>query len=158
MSFIFKNHDWINLHLSTSLVSINSIACPWAWNIYRHGNYDRLFWSIYDKSINTPLLVRPFNYPFIGDVHIGCDHLGNRLDCTPSPTHSKPPSYELILGNMRYCALYIQRYDHVPILMLPTEEHLTPVTELWDKYHAVMEGNWYDDPDNQIPSKYHQGF
>ena len=159
MSYTWIEGSWRTLNLEfIEAVSVDAIGCPWAFNIHKHLNYNRLFWSIYNDGLKTPLLVRPWNPPFIGEHIIGCSTSGKRLDSSPSPVYDTPPKYELVLGNMRYCACYTQSYTHVPVLLLPEHEFNLKVNDLWDKYHPIFEGNWYDDPNHQTPSKYNLGF
>jgi len=159
MKFDWQQGDWRSYKFhDLGLVPIESIGCPWSWNIFRHLNYDRLFWSIYNDGIKTPLLVRPWRYPFIGDHTIGCTKSGKRLDSSPSPSYINQPMYELVLGNMRYTALYTQAHKNVPAILLPSDEYDWQVNDLWEKYHPIFEGNWYDDPNNQLPSKFAIGY
>ena len=135
-------------------VALNKIGVPWGWNIQCHPNYDRLFWSIYNDGLRTPLLVRPWDWPpYAGRGKTGCKADGGRLDTMPAPDYGFEPEYELVIGNMRYCAIYIQGYETAPTLMLPEEEWYLDVEELWAKYHPVFEGNWYDNPLYGMPSK-----
>lgn len=155
--------DWRDLvekeHLTLlQSIPLDVIGSPWSWNIHQHLNYDRLFWSIHKDVLRTPLLLRPWSTPFKGERNIGCKSDGNRLDNASSPTYTKPPKYELVLGNMRYCAIYTQGYETAPCLLLPDSEHDLDIQELWDKYHNVMEGNYYDNPDYGMPNKFNNGF
>jgi len=158
MTFKWKEGNWRELGYELITPSIESIACPWSRNIHRHGCYDRLFWSIYNEGPKTPLLIRPWQHQLTSCHTPNTDSQGNRFDNQPSPVYSDFPTYELILGNMRYCAMYTQRFTHVSALLLPESEYHIDINELWDKYHPYFEGNLYDDPDHQAPSKYAIGF
>ena len=56
------------------------------------------------------------------------------------------------MGNLRYCALYVQKYQTAPCLIIPTSEQFNDVEKLWAKYHPIFEGNWYEHPDYGFPS------
>lgn len=134
-------------------VPYKDIGSPWAMNIHCHPNYDRLFWSIREEGLKTPLLLRSWEYPFRANrTSKSCRQNGNRLDNTPSVVHNEEPKYELVIGNMRWCAAYICSYE-VPCLLLPDSEQGWLVEDLWEKYHPIFEGNWYSDPDHGGPNK-----
>jgi len=158
MSWEWEEGAWPDLELIQATISIEQIGCPWARNIHKHPCYNRVFWSIYNEGLKTPLLVRPWVQQMTGMHTPNTDSCGNRFDAQPSPRYNFPPQFELVLGNMRYCALYTQGYKTVPVLYLPDDEHEIPVEELWNKYHPYFEGNWYDHPDHQMPNKYITGF
>lgn len=140
-------------------IELDQIGSPWSWNIQAHLNYDRLFWDIHRHGLKTPLLVRPWTFPFKAKRNrVGCRFDGNRLDNSPSPVYKVSPNYELLLGNMRFCAIYTQGYKTAPCVMIPNSECDWNVEDIWQKYHPVFEGNYYDNPNYGMPSKYTQGF
>jgi len=141
--------NWESLGLEDlGLIPLDSIGVPWAYNVQIHPNFDRLFWSIWEEGLQSSLLVRPWNWPPLGNREtIGCRKDGNRLDVMPSPKYHEEPKYELVMGNMRFVACYITGMHYVPALLLPEKEWLEDVDELWKKYHPSFEGNWYNHPD-----------
>lgn len=158
MTYTWDGGDWHSLITAPQYyyhhrVPLSDIIAPWAWNIHLHSNYDRLFWSIWNDGMKTPLFVRPVVFPFKAKrKRIGCTERGARLDRMPSLS-TVAPKYELVLGNMRYCAMTVQGHSTVPCIIVPLKEQSWDVEDLWAKYHPIFEGNWYNDPSNQIPSK-----
>jgi len=154
--------NWKNLLEEDKLeslenVPLDDIASPWSRNVHLHPAYDRLFWDVWENGIKTPLLVKPFDWPPIGSRGVlGCDQSGNRIDNQPAPEYEQfsEPEYELILGNMRFCAAYVMGIKSLPCLLLPEEEWYDDVDVIWNKYHPVFEGNYYNHPDYlNVPSK-----
>lgn len=145
----WEHGKWDSLPLEKlGKIPLDSIGVPWSWNVHIHPNYDRLFWNVWENGLQTPLLVRPWDFPPQGiRENIGCKEDGNRLDVMPSPTYTEEPEFELVLGNMRFVACYITGEHNVPALLLPDKEWFWNVEDLWKKYHPYFEGNWYDHPD-----------
>ena len=141
--------SWPDLNLKDlGELPLTDIGVPWAYSVHIHPNYDRLFWDVWENGLKTPLLVRPWDWPPLGNRGVwGCNERGNRIDNMPAPIYPKEPEYELVIGNMRFCASYITGRSTVPCLLLPEEEWLDDVQDLWAKYHPVFEGTWYDHPD-----------
>ena len=136
-------------------VPLVNIGVPWAWNVHCHHNYNRLFWDVHENGLKTPLLLRSWDWPPLGNRGtVGCKEDGNRIDQTPAPEYPQfeEPEYELVVGNLRYCALYVQKYQTAPCLIIPTSEQFNDVEKLWAKYHPIFEGNWYEHPDYGFPS------
>jgi len=151
--------DLVSQGLLTDLgfVPFEDIGAPWARNIHSHLNYDRLFWSVRNEGLKTPLLLRGWEFPFRGNrVAYNCKPNGDRMDNIPAVTHKESPKYELVIGNMRWCAAYICGYE-IPCLLLPEDEQSWLVEDLWTKYHPIFEGTkesgWYSHPDHGGPSK-----
>lgn len=134
-------------------VRLDDIASPWSHNIHCHPNYDRLFWSMWRDGMKTPFLLRPWSYPPKAIKKPMCRADGSRMDLMPAPTYKEIPTYELVIGNMRYCASYVLGNITAPSLLLPESEWNLNIEEIWEIYHPVFEGNWYTDPNNGIPSK-----
>ena len=135
-------------------IDLETIGLPWAYNVHIHINYDRLFWDVWERGVKTPLLLRPWSYPFKGArPNFGCNPDGSRRDNTPiiysSGTQIK---YELIIGNLRYVAARVCGYTKLPCLILNSRIWNDPVEEIWKEYHPVFEGNWYDHPDHTLKS------
>lgn len=126
------------------VVPFQDLGSPWSHDIHLVDDYDRLFWSVRREGLKTPLLVREWKHPFRAKrVCKSCKSDGNRLDSTPSIVHNTDPKYEIVIGNMRWCAAYVCGYDEVPCLLLSADEQQWQVEDLWDKYHPLFEADWY---------------